>query len=179
MCKSMAVFSMRKENIMAIGKPNKITLDLYINKHVYTRVAQYDINSREIIIKITDKGASFPIDPSQYSVRIEFLKGDRTSIVDDIPSENILTDGTIKLVLSEQMCASYGRNEARLFLTSPSTKEVIHTMHFDVIVDKAVLDNIMVTSSNEYTSFENALVRLEYILANLKPITKSQIDELF
>lgn len=164
---------------MAIGKPNKITLDLYINKHVYTRVAQYDIDSREVIIKITDKGASFPIDSSKYSVRIEYLKSDRTSIVDDIPVENILPDGTIRLVLSEQMCASFGRNEARLFLSSPKTQEVIHTMHFDVIVDKAIVDNSTVTSSNEYTSFENALVRLEYILENLKPITKSQIDELF
>ena len=164
---------------MAIGKPNKITLDLYINKHVYTRVAQYDINSREVIIKITDKGASFPIDSSEYSVRIEYLKSDRTSIIDDIPSENILSDGTIKLVLSEQMCASFGQCEARLFLIAPSTKEVIHTMHFNIIVDKSVVENSTVTSSNEYTSFENALVRLEYILENLKPITKSQIDQLF
>lgn len=171
---------------MAIGKPNKITLDLYINKHVYTRVAQYDIDSREVIIKITDKGAPFPIDPSQYSVRIEYQKSDGNSIVNDIPSKNILPDGTISLVLSEQMCASYGRNEARLFLTSPSNKEVIHTMHFDVIIDKSVVNNVNVTSSPEYQSFQNGLVRMEdgleklkYILDNLKPITKSQIDELF
>lgn len=164
---------------MAIGKPNKIILDLYINKHVYTRVAQYDIDSREINIKITDRGASFPIDSSKYSVRIEYLKSDRTSIVDDIPVENILPDGTIRLVLSEQMCASFGQCEARLFLIAQSTKEVIHTMHFNVIIDKAVLNNNTVTSSNEYTSFENALVRLEYILGNFRPITKSQIDELF
>lgn len=164
---------------MAIGKPNKITLDLYINKHVFTRVAQYDINSREVIIKITDKGAPFPIDSSEYSVRIEYLKSDRTSIVDDIPTENILDDGTIKLVLSEQMCASFGQCEARLFLCSTIDKEAIHTMHFNIIVDKAVIDNNTVTSSNEYTSFENALVRLEYILGNFHPITKSQIDDLF
>lgn len=179
MCNSMAVFLYKKGGFMAIGKPNKITLDLYINKHVYTRVAQYDIDSREIIIKITDKGASFPIDSSEYSVRIEYLKSDRTSIVDDILPENILSDGTIRLVLSEQMCASYGQCEARLFLISKSTGEVIHTMHFNVIVDKSVIDNSTVTSSNDYKSFESGLVRLEYILNNFYPITKSQIDKLF
>ena len=41
---------------MAIGTPKKITLDLYINKHVFTRVSQYDIDSRQIIIQITDNG---------------------------------------------------------------------------------------------------------------------------
>lgn len=164
---------------MPIGTPKKITLDLYINKHVYTRVAQWDNNSREIIIRITDQGKVFPIDSSQFSVKVEYLKSDRTSVIYDIPSENILSDGTIKFVLNEQMCASFGQCEARLFLIAQSTKEVIHTMHFNVIIDKAVLNNNTVTSSNEYTSFENALVRLEYILGNFRPITKSQIDALF
>lgn len=171
---------------MPIGTPKKITLDLYINKHVYTRVAQWDDNSREIIIKITDKGKVFPIDSSRFIVRLEYIKSDRKSVVFDIPSENILPDGTIKLILSEQMCSSYGQNEARLFLLDIENKETIHTMHFNIIVDKEVLKNNQVTSSNEYQSFQNGLVRLEvgiekleYILENFNPITKSQIDDLF
>ena len=159
---------------MAIGKPNKITLDLYLNKHVFTRVAQYDIDSREINIKITDKGVPFPIDPSEYAVRIEYFKSDRTSILDDIPVENILPDGTIKLVLSEQMCASWGKNEARLLLSSITTKEIVHTMHFDVIVDKSVIDNVSVTSSDEYKSFENALVEFDTVVGDFS----STVDNL-
>lgn len=171
---------------MPIGTPKKITLDLYINKHVYTRVAQWDNNSREIIIKITDQGKVFPIDSSQFSVKVEYLKSDRNSVIYDIPSENILPDGTIKLVLTDQMCASYGQNEARLFLLDIANQEIIHTMHFNVIVDKEVLKNNQVTSSNEYQSFQNGLMKmevdiskLENILGKLIPITKSQIDELF
>lgn len=159
---------------MAIGKPNKITLDLYLNKHVYTRVAQYDIDSREINIKITDKGVPFPIDSSEYSVRIEYLKSDGRSILDDIPVENILEDGTIKLVLSEQMCASWGKNEARLLLSSISTGEVVHTMHFDIIVDKSVIDNVSVTSSDEYKSFENALSKFDSVVGGFS----STVDNL-
>lgn len=171
---------------MPIGTPKKITLDLYINKHVYTRVAQWDENSREIIIRITDQGKVFPIDSSQFSVKVEYLKSDRSSVIYDIPSENILPDGTIKLVLTDQMCASYGQNEARLFLLDVANQEIIHTMHFNVIVDKEVLKNNQVTSSNEYQSFQNGLMKmevdilkLENILGKLIPITKSQIDELF
>ena len=96
------------------GTSKKITLDLCRNKYVSTRVAQYDINSREIIIQITDDGKPYHVDPSQVSVRIKYLKSDRNPVVDDNPSENILSDGTIKLILSEQMSASYGRNEAEL-----------------------------------------------------------------
>lgn len=171
---------------MAIGAPKKITLDLYINKHVYTRVAQWDDNSREIIIKLTDQGKAFPIDSSQYSVKVEYMKSDRNSVLRNIPSENILPDGTIKFVLDEQMCASYGQNEARIILLDVKNKEVLHTMHFNVIVDKEVLNNNHVTSSNEYQSFQKGLLKLETdiskldtILINLQPITKSQIDELF
>lgn len=161
------------------GTSKKITLDLCRNKYVSTRVAQYDINSREIIIQITDDGKPYHVDPSQVSVRIKYLKSDRNPVVDDIPSENILSDGTIKLILSEQMCASYGRNEAELLLIDTTSSKAIHTMHFVVVVEKSSVDNDVVTSTQEYKSFENALVRLEYILENLKPITKSQIDALF
>jgi hypothetical protein len=171
---------------MPIGTPKKITLDLYINKHVYTRVAQWDENSREIIIRITDQGKVFPIDSSQFSVKVEYLKSDRSSVIYDIPSENILPDGTIKFVLTDQMCASYGQNEARLFLLDIKNQEILHTMHFNIIVDKEVLNNNHVTSSNEYQSFQKGLLKLEVdisklenILGKLIPITKSQIDELF
>lgn len=164
---------------MAIGSPKKITLDLYINRHVYTKVAQWDDNSRKIIIQITDKGKAFPIDSSRFSVKVEYQKSDGNPVIYDIPSNDILSDGTIEFVLSEQMCASYGQNEVRLILIDINTKEVIHTMHFSVIVDREVVKNIDVTSSYDYQSFQNGLVRLEYILQHLKPITKSQIDQLF
>lgn len=171
---------------MAIGTPKKITLDLCINKHVYTRVAQWDDKSREIIITLTDNGKVFPIDSSQYSVKVEYLKSDKKSVVYNIPSENILPNGTIKFVLTDQMCASYGQNEARLFLLDKINQEIIHTMHFNVVVDKEVLNNNHVTSSNEYQSFQKGLLdlevdirKLDIILGMLSPITKSQIDVLF
>ena len=130
----VTVFFYKKGGFMAIGKPNKITLDLYINKHVFTRVAQYDINSREVIIKITDKGVPFPINSSQYSVRIEYLKSDRTSIINDIPVENILPDGTIRLVLSIFF-------ESRLL--SASFARLISLFKLVVIVDSAFVDLVV------------------------------------
>lgn len=161
------------------GTSKKIILDLSINKYVSTRVAQYDINSREIIIQLTDDGKPYYVDPSQVSVRIKYRKSDGKLVVNDIPSENILTDGTIRITLSDQMCASHGNNEAELSLINVSSKQVLHTMHFIVNVEKSVFSDEEVSSKDEFKSFENALIRFEYVLDRLQPITKSQIDNLF
>lgn len=171
---------------MAFGTQKNIILDLYNDKYVSTRVSQYDINSRDIIIQITDNGVPYKVDLSKISVKIKYSKSDGNIVLNDILPENILSDGTIKLTLTEQMCASFGMNEAELMLIDLNTTKVIHTMHFVVNVKKSVIDNKEITSKDEFTTLENALVRIENalvrldnVLDNLKPITKSQIDELF
>jgi hypothetical protein len=164
-----------------LGTVKKITLDLQRNKYEYIRVAEYDENSRTVIIKITNNGAIYRIDASKNDVHIKYKKSDGKYVVNDLDSKvlSILSDGTIKLVLSAQMCASYGNNEAELVIMDLTTKEIIHTCHFNVIVSKSVFDNNKISSKDEFKSFENALLRCEYLLDNLKPITISQIDALF
>lgn len=164
-----------------MGTIKKITVDLQRNKYEYVRVSQYDENSRTIIIQITDNGKSYSVDTSSVTPHIKYLKSDGKYVVNDTSEETltVLEDGTIKLVLSAQMCASYGRNEAELVLIDTDSQEVLHTCHFYVNVDKAVFQDNEVTSKDEFTSFENALLRVEYILDRLQPITESQIDALF
>ena len=126
---------------MAFGTQKNIILDLYNDKYVSTRVSQYDINSRDIIIQITDNGVPYKIDTSKISVKIKYSKSDGNMVLNDILPENILSDGTIKLTLTEQMCTSFGMNEAELMLIDLNTTKVIHTMHFVVNVKKSVIDN--------------------------------------
>lgn len=171
-----------------MGTVNTLTLDLQRNIYQFVRVAQYDENSRTIIIKVTDNGKPYPINTTSITPHIKYLKNDGKKVVDDTSQGtlSVLNDGTLKLVLSAQMCAVFGQNEAELMLLDTVSKEVIHTCHFFVNIGKSVFQNNEVTSSDEFQSFEHALVRteemadrLEYILENLKPITKSQIDAMF
>ena len=54
---------------MAFGTQKNIILDLYNDKYVSTRVSQYDIDSRDIIIQITDNGVPYKVDLSKISVK--------------------------------------------------------------------------------------------------------------
>lgn len=164
---------------MSFDFSKEIVVDLYQNKYVSTSATQYDIDSRNIIIQITNDGKPYPIDSSTVSIKIKYGKSDGKIIFNDIPSENVLSDGRIKITLTDQMCASYGKNEAELLIVDLSTKQIIHTMNFIVNVKKAVFSDEEVSSKDEFKSFENALIRLEYVLNRLQPITKSQIDSLF
>lgn len=183
---------------MAFGTTKYITLDLYNDKYVSTRVVQYDIDSRDIIIRITNNGVPYEIDSSKVSVKIKYSKSDGNIVLNDILSEDILSDGTIKLTLTDQMCASFGRNEAELMLINVDDSQVIHTMHFIVNVIKSSTDNNDIISTNEFVTLENALLKVETLynfkdeflalndalekaetLPELKAITKSQIDSLF
>ena len=69
---------------MAFGTQKNITLDLYNNKYVSTRVSQYDIDSRDIIIQITDNGVPYKIDTSKVLIKIKIEK-----------KKKIKTDATI------------------------------------------------------------------------------------
>lgn len=183
---------------MAFGTHKKIILDLYNNKYVSTRVAQNDINSRDIIIQITDNGVPYTIDTAKVLIKIKYSKSDGSIVLNDILQENLLDDGAIRLTLTEQMCSSFGRNEAELMLINIDDAQVIHTMHFIVNVIKSSTSNDDIISKDEFTTLENALLKVETLynfkdeflalndalekaetLPELKAITKSQIDSLF
>lgn len=163
---------------MAFGTQKNIILDLYNDKYVSTRVSQYDIDSRDIIIQITDNGVPYKIDTSKISVKIKYSKSDGNMVLNDILPENILSDGTIKLTLTEQMCTSFGMNEAELMLIDFNTTKVIHTMHFVVNVKKSVIDNKEITSKDEFVTFENALVRVEKALVILDDFISDDLTSI-
>ena len=183
---------------MSFGTSKKIVLDLYNDKYVSTRVAQYDIDSREIIIQITDSGKPYEIDKTQVSVKIKYIKSDGNKVLNDILPEDILSDGTIRLILTDQMCASFGKCEAELMLVDIVDTKVIHTMHFIINIKKSVFSDEEITSTNEFKSLETALVKVETLynykdeflalkdalnkaetLPNLRPITREEIESLF
>lgn len=155
---------------------SKITLDLFQNRYVSINIAQYDINSRDIIATITNNGKPFFVDKSTMTARIKYLKSDQKKVIDDC---EILDDGTVKISITDQMTISCCKNEAELMLIDINTQQVIHpVMKFIVNVRKAVFSDDEISSENEFIAFETALAKVDY-LSKLRRITESEIDTLF
>ena len=142
---------------MNFGTSQSIVLDLYHNRYVAAEVAQYDINSRELIITITNKGKFYKIEDG-VTVRIKYLKSDGKNVFNDC---EILNDGTVRVEITDQMTIASGRCDAELMLVKASTGQILHSMHFIVNVIKAVFSNEEIESTNEYRALENMLLRIE------------------
>ena len=142
---------------MNFGTSQSIVLDLYHNRYVAAEVAQYDINSRELIITITNKGKFYKIEDG-IIVRIKYLKSDGKMVLNDC---DILDDGTVKIEFTEQMTIAAGRCEAELMLLKSDTQQILHSMHFVVNVINSVFSDGEIVSTNEFVSLENALLKVE------------------
>lgn len=162
---------------MGLNTTKHITLDMLQNNYVSVNISQYDINSREVIITLTENGTPFYVNSTDTIAYIKYYKSDFKKVLNEC---EITSDGKIKVEITEQMAISCCQNKAEILLIDKKTGEAIHPVTtFIVNVRKAVFSDEDISSENEFVALENALVRLEYILENLKPITKSQIDALF
>ena len=159
---------------MNFGTSQSIVLDLYHNRYVATEVAQYDIDSRELIITITNKGKFYKIE-NDIAVRVKYLKSDGKKVFNDC---EVLSDGTVKVEITDQMTTASGRCDAELMLVKASTGQVLHSMHFIVNVVKAVFSNEEIESTDEYRALENALMRMELkmIVADSEPTNQIKDD---
>lgn len=135
-----------------------IILDVSVSKYVAVTMKQYDKNVREIIATVTDSGKpypiSFPIKP-----RIKGKKSDGTFIVKDC---TILENGEIKIPVIEQMTVASGISNYELMLFD-DTDKVIHTMNFIINVKESVCSDEEITSTNEFASFEEALLKVDEV----------------
>lgn len=147
-----------------------IILDVSKDRYVVVLVKQYDINIREIIVTVTDNGKPYTID-STITPRVKCTKSDNTYIFNDCTR---LSTGEIQIDITDQMTASAGMCHCELGLYDTNNK-VLHTMNFQINVKSAVFTDDQVTSSSEFKSFENALLKID----NLRRITEKEIDALF
>lgn len=154
-----------------------IILDVSVNKHIVVLVKQYDIEVHEIIVKITDNGKPYKIN-NTIVPRIKCNKSDDKKIINDC---DVLTDGTVKINITEQMTACAGMCDCELLLVDASANKVLHTMNFILNVKKSVFSDKEIASTDEFIALENALIKVDNIasITNIERITESQIDLLF
>jgi hypothetical protein len=63
-----------------------IILDVSVNKHIVVLVKQYDIEIREIIVKITDNGKPYNI-KSNITPRVKCNKPDNKKIINELSTK--------------------------------------------------------------------------------------------
>lgn len=138
-----------------------IILDITKNRYVSVQVKQNDRNIRTIIATITNNGKPYHID-SNIVPRIKCKKSDGTYVVNDC---TILEDGNIKIQVTDQMTICDGMHDCELALfevnTEEETEKVLHTMNFIINVKQAVFSDDEISSTNEFKSFENALIKID------------------
>ena len=161
---------------MNFGTSKKIVLDLYQNRYVSTNVAQYDIDSRELIVQITDDGQPYYLDPTTVKVRIKYMKTDGNPVFNDC---EILENGTVKVTYTDQMTAVAGRCDSELMLIDTKSQAVLHTMHFISNVIASSVGDDVIESTPEFTSLERALIKVDGLEETIKNADKlvEQLDE--
>lgn len=122
-----------------------IVLDLTYPVLQNIRCVQYDTESRIIGITITDNSKLYKI-LDTYGIIFKQSKPDCT-FVERRDACTILSDGTIELLLPEQSTTCPGLSKCQLEIVDNS---VIHTLHFNLVVEKSVIGNQDIESQVDF-----------------------------
>lgn len=121
----------------------------------YVYAKQGDQNSRILEITPLNDGAAYTITEGTVA-RFGAKKPDGTQILNDAVIEN----GKIYVTLTAQALAVSGVVTAEITLYGASD-ELLSSQHFHIMVERFAIDPDAVESSDEYGSFETALLSVE------------------
>ena len=145
-----------------------INIDIVNHKvydHIYTK--QYD-NGRIIWFTITDNNNPVALD--SMTILFEMKKPDGYVILDNLLVEN----GKVKLVLSDQMTAAYGKIPYQLGIYNAN--KLISTVTGYMIVEEAVVQNSDVESKDEFNVITELAQQLGHVADVLENDGQAIID---
>lgn len=148
--------------------PKHIVLDLSQSRHIMIQASQYDVDSRELIIHVTNDGEFFAV-PQNYQASIEYKKSDNTVGVVDC---EILSDGTLSFTITEQMTAVAGHCKCDLMIVS--NKNAINTSAFIINVKESVITGDEIKSKDDFTSLTRTVIKAKSAIT-----TMAQMQENF
>ena len=102
-------------NNLGLSTTKNISLDFYNNNRVVINAIQYDTESRYINITCTDYGKKVSLNSSEVSAFVRYKKSDGNDIFNDT---TIQDDGTIQMLLTQQMLAATGTQTADLLIVA-------------------------------------------------------------
>lgn len=154
----------------------EITLDLTVSRIQNIHCSEDDKDSRNILIQLTDKGKPYIL-TNDVSVFLKISKPDGKFIyIDEDDSDHLYrnNNGTISIILSEQITTVSGICEAEIQLIKESENRVISTTKFNIIVKKSVLNDTDIESSIDSNIIKKMISHLIDI-TNPHKVTKTQV----
>lgn len=148
-----------------------LNLDLRKNTHQVLVMKEGDVNSRVIEAVITDNGK--PYDLTNCAVNLKWKKPDKCIVYADTES---VDSNTVRAVCSEQMLAVAGIAEAEFEIVSADT--TVSTLKFTVSINKTVVSDEDIISSDEFSALQDVLVQSSEIKSHIEDesIHKEYID---
>lgn len=164
-----------------------LNIDFYNSRYISINTKQYDSGSRFILITCYDQGKVFPIDNIYNHAYIRYRKPDDKNVFNCC---DITENGEILVELTEQMLIFAGKSFADLIIVhnepiSPESIEVnngtlltnentsiLSTMLLCVNVIGSAIDGRDIESSDEYSAFNDSLIKMTedyaYVMAACK-----------
>lgn len=140
---------------MAIGTAEPITLDINGRREYEQKTTkQFNKNSRSFEITFTDQGALFEI-PSGTIARVKAIRRDKHEIYEDLP---LPINNKVLLELTEEMQMVSGEMLVEVILSNEGR---LGSGTFPVMVEASVHNSETITTSPTYSTFENALDRVD------------------
>lgn len=155
---------------MNLNIVNNITLDFTVPKIQNIRCVENDKNSRTIHITVTKNGQIFALDNHTMIAKYKIHKPDNRYIYN---SAAINSDGTVTLALTEQAMVAAGVAKSELQILDSSTEKVLSTMPFNIIIEKSVVSNQDIESTNEFDVLNNLILHETERVESVKQLEKT------
>lgn len=169
---------------MPLNSTANLSLDFYNNNIKTVNAVQWDAKSRYLNISCTEHGKKVMLDPSTMSAIVRYKKPDNYYVLNDC---EILSDGIIRMELTQQMLAVQGRATADLIILDAKGIKVanlvditsvydlnvgiISTMKFILNIQETAIEHCAIESSSEFNALLHGLSRSWAIEVHLEELS--------
>lgn len=137
-----------------------ITLDLNIDEIKAVKLKQYNKNSQQVVINITENGQPFIVDKNTMVCYFKMITPSGKHKYDD-GNITINDDGTITVKIKESYCLSYGRGQAEIDIVDKFNETQICTMNLFIIISGSVYSNDIIEDSDEFSALTKLITENE------------------
>jgi hypothetical protein len=125
-----------------------LELDFYRTGYRSVKAHQYDKDTRFIEVTCIKDASAYPLNPNTMTCILKLQTPDGRHM---LKTQTIQPDGKILIALEESMLLAAGTCRAELNVYELSTKKLLSTMPFDLIVIGSVYDNSIVEDSDKFS----------------------------